>query len=203
MKRLTTKSTVSVMAGAIGLLLLSGCSTNDTAATVGKTNVSVNTVEKEVKSILDERAKVNTSGMNLSTGVKLSQEVLRFHVISILLGDVGTKYKISPTAAEIAKQRAALVTQVGGEKALPSALVNANIAPEDFDIYVKTTMISAALGNLATSAGVDNTNGAAVQSLVATTAKKEGVVINKRYGKWDSVNANIVDASANSAVVTK
>ena len=95
------------------------------------------------------------------------------------------------------------MTQVGGEKALPSALVNANIAPEDFDIYVKTTMISAALGNLATSAGVDNTNGAAVQSLVATTAKKEGVVINKRYGKWDSVNANIVDASANSAVVTK
>jgi hypothetical protein len=191
------------MAGALGLLLLSGCSTTDTAASVGKTNVSVSTVEKEVKSILDERAKVGTTGTNLVTGVKLSQEVLRFHVISILLADVGTKYKISPTAAEIAKQRAALVAQVGGEKGLSSALVNATIAPDDFDIYVKTTMISNALSNLAKGAGVDNTNGAAVQSLVAGTAKLEGVTINKRYGKWDVANANIVDATTNSAVVTK
>ena len=197
MKRLTA------IVGAIGLLLLSGCSTNDTAASVGKTNVAVSSIEKEVKSILNERAKVNTSGMNLTTGLKLSQEVVRFHVISILIGDVGTKYKISPTPAEVAKQRAALVAQVGGASGLPAALVNANIAPEDFDIYVKTTMISTALGNLATSAGVDNTNGAAIQSLVIGTAKKEGVVINKRYGQWDAANANVIDATANSAVVSK
>lgn len=197
MKRLTA------IVGAIGLLLLSGCSTSDTAASVGKTNVAVSSIEKEVKSILNERAKVNTSGMNLTTGLKLSQEVVRFHVISILIGDVGTKYKISPTPAEVAKQRAALVAQVGGASGLPAALVNANIAPEDFDLYVKTTMISTALGNLATSAGVDNTNGAAIQSLVVGTAKKEGVVINKRYGQWDAANANVVDATTNSAVVSK
>ena len=197
MKRLTA------IVGAIGLLLLSGCSTSDTAVSVGKTNVAVSSIEKEVKSILNERAKVNTSGMNLTTGLKLSQEVVRFHVISILIGDVGTKYKISPTPAEVAKQRAALVAQVGGASGLPAALVNANIAPEDFDLYVKTTMISTALGNLATSAGVDNTNGAAIQSLVVGTAKKEGVVINKRYGQWDAANANVVDATTNSAVVSK
>ena len=197
MKRLTA------IVGAIGLLLLSGCSTSDTAVSVGKTNVAVSSIEKEVKSILNERAKVNTSGMNLTTGLKLSQEVVRFHVISILIGDVGTKYKISPTPAEVAKQRAALIAQVGGASGLPAALVNANIAPEDFDLYVKTTMISTALGNLATSAGVDNTNGAAIQSLVVGTAKKEGVVINKRYGQWDAANANVVDATTNSAVVSK
>jgi len=194
---------LTAIVGAIGLLLLSGCTTSDTAASVGKTNVAVSSIEKEVKSILTERAKVKTSGSNLSTGIKLSQEVVRFHVISILLADVGAKYKISPTPAEIAKQRAALVAQVGGASGLPAALVNANIAPEDFDIYVKTTMISTALGNLATSAGVDNTNGAAIQSLVIGTAKKEGVVINKRYGQWDAANANVVDATTNSAVVSK
>jgi hypothetical protein len=194
---------LTAIVGAIGLLLLSGCSTSDTAVSVGKTNVAVSSIEKEVKSILNERAKVNTSGMNLTTGLKLSQEVVRFHVISILIGDVGTKYKISPTPAEVAKQRAALIAQVGGASGLPAALVNANIAPEDFDLYVKTTMISTALGNLATSAGVDNTNGAAIQSLVVGTAKKEGVVINKRYGQWDAANANVVDATTNSAVVSK
>ena len=197
MKRLTA------IVGALGLLLLAGCSTNDTAASVGKTSVSVSTIEKEVKSILDERVKVKATGSNMTTGVKLSQEVVRFHVISILLGDVGAKYKISPTAAQIASQRAALIAQVGGAAGLPGALVNATIAPEDFDLYVKTTMISNALANLATKAGVDNTNGAAIQSLVLGTAKLEGVVINKRYGKWDATNANVVDASSNSAVVTK
>ena len=111
------KSIVGVILAASSVFLLSSCSTADSAASVGKESISVSTVETSVKSILDERAAVDTNGMDLSTGSKLSQDVVRFHLVALLLKDVGEKYKAIPTEAQIATRRAAIVKQVGGEQA--------------------------------------------------------------------------------------
>jgi hypothetical protein len=197
------KSIAGVLLAGASVFLLTSCSAGDSAATVGKESISVSTVETSVKAILDERAGVDTKGMQLSTGAKLSQDVVRFHLVALLLKDVGEKYKAIPTDAQIATRRAAIVKQVGGEKALPQALVGAGIAAQDFDGYVKTMLISERLGQVAQAAGVDNTNGAAIQALVVGMANKKGVVVNPRYGKWDAVNANVIDKAPNTAVTKK
>ncbi len=202
-KNLRINSFVGVLAAALSVVLLSSCSTVDSAASVGKDSISVKTVESSVKAILDERAGIDTSQMQLATGAKLSQDVVRFHLVALLLEDVGVKYKAIPTEAQITARRAAIVKQVGGEAALPKALVGAGIAKQDFRGYVKTMLISERLGQIAQAAGVDNTNGAAIQALVIGVANKQGVKVNPRYGKWDSANANIVDSTPNSAVVSK
>jgi hypothetical protein len=199
----SVKSIVGVILAASTVFLLTSCSTGDSAASVGKESISVATVETSVKAILDERAGVDTKGMQLSTGAKLSQDVVRFHLVALLLKDVGEKYKAIPTEAQIATRRAAIVKQVGGEKALPQALVGAGIAAKDFNGYVKTMLISERLGQVAQAAGVDNTNGAAIQALVVGMADKKGVVVNPRYGTWDKVNANVIDKAPNTAVTKK
>ncbi|CAB4540060.1 unannotated protein [freshwater metagenome] len=197
------KSVVGVLLAATSVFLLSSCSTVDSAASVGKESISVTTVENSVKAILDERAAVDTNGMELSTGAKLSQDVVRFHLVALLLQEVGVKYRAIPTEAQIATRRAAIVKQVGGEKSLPQALVGAGIAAQDFNGYVKTMLISERLGQVAQAAGVDNTNGAAIQALVVGMASKKGVVVNPRYGAWDAENANVIDKEPNTAVTNK
>lgn len=184
-------------------LLLTSCNSVDAAASVGKEQISVKTIEQSVDAILKARSENDTTNMKLATGKLLSQDVVRFHLISLLLKEVAIKYKAIPTDAQIAARRAAIVKQVGGESALPKALVGASIAPQDFNSYVKTMLISENLGKIAQAAGVDNTGGAAIQALVIGVADKKGVVINPRYGKWDAANANIVDKLPNTAVKTK
>jgi hypothetical protein len=194
---------VGVLLAASSVFLLSSCSSVDAAATVGKDSISVKTVEESVQAILKARAATDTTNKQLATGNKLSQDVVRFHLISLLLTDVAIKYKAVPTDAQIASRRAAIVKTVGGEKALPAALVGASIAPQDFNAYVKTILISENLGKIAQAAGVDNTGGAAIQALVVGVADKQGVKVNPRYGTWDAASANIVDKQPNTAVQTK
>jgi hypothetical protein len=64
-------------------------------------------------------------------------------------------------------------------------------------------LISERLGQIAQAAGVDNTNGAAIQALVVGMATKKGVVVNPRYGTWDAENANVIDKAPNTAVTKK
>jgi starvation-inducible outer membrane lipoprotein len=60
-------------------LLLSGCTTANSAAKVGKTNISESVIENRVAAILQERKGVDTSQMQLTTGKTLNRTVLRFH----------------------------------------------------------------------------------------------------------------------------
>ena len=49
-------------------LLLSGCTTANSAAKVGKTNISESVIENRVAAIIQERKGVDTSQMQLTTG---------------------------------------------------------------------------------------------------------------------------------------
>jgi hypothetical protein len=176
----------------------------NSAASVGDSQISIATVEKSVTSIMAERAKVDVSQMTLDTGAALATGQVRFHLISLLLADVAAEKKIVNSPADVAARKAQILAQVGGEKALPNALVGAGIAPEDFTTYINSVLYSEKLTALAIKAGATTaTAGNAIQAMVVDLAKRKKVTVNPRYGKWDPVAANIVAAdTAKGAVAT-
>ncbi|MEI6216727.1 MAG: hypothetical protein WCP64_05615 [Actinomycetes bacterium] len=185
------------------LLVLTGCSQVNSAATVGSDAISIATVQKSVDAILAERSKVDTTGMTLETGDVLARSELRFHLISLLLADVAVEKKLTVTASQVTARRASIVAQVGGEASLPKALVGAGIASSDFNMYLNSVLYSEALTKLAESQGATTaTAGAAIQSMVVSTAGRLKVTVNPRYGKWDPIQANIVAADATKGAVT-
>ncbi len=130
-------------------LLLAGCSQIGAAATVGSTKITQATVQKSIDQILAERGKVVTTGMQLTTGAALNRSQLRFHLISILLGEVAADEKIVITKAEIDARRATIITQLGGAANLPKALVGANIASSDFPEYLQLILQSEKIAAIA------------------------------------------------------
>ena len=187
---------------AVAALLLTGCSQVGAAATLGDVKITQATVQGSVDSILAERAKVDTTQMQLETGEALNRGQLRFHLYSALLRAIGEEIKIEVTKAEIDTRRANILEQVGGAESLPVELVNAGIAPGDLDQYIELISFSEKISQALAASGVaEDQIGIEIQKLVAAKAKELGVTINPRYGKWDAEVADIVaDDPASSAV---
>ena len=184
-------------------LLLTGCSQVGAAATVGNTKITQATVQGSIDSILAERAKVDTTQMKLETGESLNRGQLRFHLLTALLREVGAELKVSVTKAEIDTRRASILEQIGGAAALPNALVNAGIAPADFDQYIEAISISDKISQALAASGVTQDQvGTELQKLVVAKAKVLGVTVNPRYGKWDAATADIVATDPASTAVT-
>jgi hypothetical protein len=184
-------------------LLLTGCSQVGVAATVGSTKITQATVQKSVDAVLAERAKVDTTSMQLDTGATLNRNQLRFHLMSALLNDVAVDAKVTVTKAEIDSRRATLVTQVGGQAKLPSALVSAGIASIDFDAYVQLIIASEKIAQAEVAAGVTQANtGVELQRRIIAKANLEKVTVNPRYGKWDSATGDVVATDAASPAAT-
>ena len=187
---------------AVAALLLTGCSQVGAAATLGDVKITQATVQGSVDSILAERAKVDTTQMQLETGEALNRGQLRFHLYSALLRAIGEEIKIEVTKAEIDTRRANILEQVGGAESLPVELVNAGIAPGDLDQYIELISFSEKISQALAASGVaEDQIGIELQKLVAAKANELGVTINPRYGKWDAEVADIVaDDPASSAV---
>ena len=184
-------------------LLLTGCSQVGAAATLGDTKITQATVQGSIDSILAERAKVDTSQMQLETGESLNRGQLRFHLLSALLLAVGTELKLKVTKAEIDTRRASILDQVGGVAALPNALVNAGIAPADLDTYIEAISISDKISQALVAGGVAQDQvGTELQKLVVAKAKELGVTVNPRYGKWDPKVADVIASDSASSAVT-
>ena len=183
--------------------VLTGCSQVGAAATVGDTKITQATVQGSIDAILAERAKVDTTQMQLETGEALNRSQLRFHLLSTLLREVGSELKVSVTKSEIDTRRASILDQVGGAASLPTALVNAGIAPDDLDTYIEAISYSDKIGQALVAAGVtEDQVGTELQKLVVAKAKALGVTVNPRYGKWDATVADVVAADSASSAVT-
>lgn len=191
---------IVAIVGASLLVLLTGCSQVNSAATIGTTDVPITTVQNTVKDILSERTKIDTTGMQLQTGADLNVAALRFHVISVLFDHLAVALKLPVTDAQIATTRASIISKIGSEAALPKALIGAGIAKVDFPRYLRTVLIAQEIGKVAAAAGDTSTDGSGIQKLIIAQANKDKVVINPKYGSWDAANANVVAAPANSAV---
>jgi hypothetical protein len=184
-------------------LLLTGCSQVGSAATLGSTKISQATVQGSIDAILSARQGVDTSQMQLETGEILNRGQLRFHLLTALLLEVGKEIKLSVSKAEIDARRQGIIDQVGGEEALPNALVGAGIAPNDFDQYIEAILISDKITQALTAAGVTEADmGAQISKLVVAKAKELGVTVNPRYGKWDATIADVVASDAAGTAVT-
>jgi hypothetical protein len=184
-------------------LLLTGCSQVGSAATIGSTKISQATVQGSIDAILSQRQGVDTSQMQLETGEILNRGQLRFHLLTALLREVGKEIELSVSKAEIDTRRQGIIDQVGGEEALPNALVSAGIAPNDFDQYIEAILISDKITQALTAAGVTEADlGAQISKLVVAKAKELGVTVNPRYGKWDATVADVVASDAAGTAVT-
>ena len=188
---------------AAAALLLTGCSQVGAAATLGDTKITQATVQGSIDSILAERAKIDTTQMQLETGEVLNRGQLRFHLFSEILREVGKDLKLEVTKAEIDTRRASILEQVGGVELLPSALVGAGIAPEDLDKYIEALSFSDKISQTLVAKGVtEDQIGTEIQKLIVAKADELGVTVNPRYGKWDPTVADIVESDPASSAVT-
>ena len=153
---------------------------------------------------MSERGNYETSQMQLSYGEELNRSELRFLVIATIFGKLADESGIKVTKAMKDARKAEILTQLGGDDQLNQALVSAQLAPSDFDLYVESILISERLTERARAAGVtENDLGTVVQNLVKDLTEEIGIKINPQYGTWDAVAADLAafDA-AGSAVKT-
>ena len=193
------KKIVAVL-GAGLLILVTGCSSSNSAATVGKTEIPLKTLQGTVNEIIKERSKVETAELNLATGEELNVNAVRFHVISVLFDDIAERIKVKITDAEIAARRADIILQVGGEDRLAFSLVGAQIAPRDFERYIRTVLLAEKLGEALKANGDTSTDGSGIQKLIVGMGKEEKVKINPRYGVWNYETGNVDPVVDNAAV---
>ena len=193
------KKIVAVL-GAGLLILVTGCSSSNSAATVGKTEIPLKTLQGTVSEIIKERSKVETAELNLAIGEELNVNAVRFHVISVLFDDIAEKINVKITDSEIAARRADIILQVGGEDRLAFSLVGAQIAPRDFERYIRTVLLAEKLGEALKANGDTSTDGSGIQKLIVGMGKDEKVKINPRYGVWNYETGNVDPVVDNAAV---
>jgi hypothetical protein len=186
--------------GAGLLLFVTGCSSTNSAVTIGKTVIPISTVQGTVSEIVKERSKVETTGLTLATGEELNVNSVRFHIISVLFDEIAERIKIKVTDADIAKRRADIISQIGGEDRLAFSLVGAQIAPSDFERYIRTVVLAEKLGEALVANGDTSTDGSGIQKLIIGMAKEQKVEINPRYGVWDYASGNIAPIADNTTV---
>jgi len=196
------KRIVAALLG-FSLLLITGCSQMDVAASVGKTDIELSTLQSRVDSILAERRKVDTSQMQLETGETLLRNQLQFQLLLTGFAEIAKELDIQITNSEIAARRGQIVEQVGGEENLPSALVSASIAPEDLDGYLRAILTTEKLGQALSQTGVAEADvQTRVQDLFIAKVNELKLKVNPRYGKWDATTGQIVAAPVASDAVT-
>jgi FKBP-type peptidyl-prolyl cis-trans isomerase (trigger factor) len=183
-------------------LLLTGCSQNNEAATIGDFKISQTELQSSIDAVMAERSKVDTSQMQLETGEELNRGQLRFRILMHTFDEIAKELKIEVTSSQIEAKKATILSSIGGEAELPKNLVNAAIALQDFDTYLRAIVISDQVADALSQAGVaDEEVSAKVGELLNAKAKTLGVKINPRYGVWDNEVGDVVAANVTGDAV--
>ena len=196
------KKILTVIA-AISALTLTACGQVDTAASFGDTKITQAQAQAKVDEILAERDQVDTTQMQLQTGNTLNRSQLRFSIVTSIFDEIAKELKIKVSSTEIENTRAGIYQQIGGETQLQTNLVAAEIAPSNFERYMRATIISNKLSEALVIAGVAEADvSAKISELVQQKAKQMKVSVNPRYGKWNEATAELVaEESAGDAVL--
>jgi hypothetical protein len=196
------KKTLAVLTIA-SALLLTGCSQTNEAATVGDFKISQTDLQTSIDSVIAERAKVDSSQMQLETGDELNRGQLRFKILMHTFDEIAKELKIEVTASQVEAKKASITESVGGATELPKNLVNAAIAQADFDTYVRAIVISEQITAAMSATGVAEADVAnKLGELLSAKAKQLGVKINPRYGVWDVEAGDVVAANVTGDAVT-
>ena len=187
----------------ISALTLTACGQVDTAASFGETKITQAQAQAIVDEILAEREKTDTSQMQLETGNALNRSQLRFSIITSVFDEIAKELKIKVSSTEIENTRTGILEQIGGEEQLQMNLVAAQIAPSNFERYMRATVLSNKLAGALGMAGVAEADvQSKISELVQKKAKQMKVTVNPRYGRWDEATAELLpEDSAGDAVV--
>jgi len=181
-----------VITTVLAALVLTSCSSMNSAITIGDKEFSTSDIQRPVDEVLRDRKKVDTSQMQLAEADELLRNQAQFYIVGILLDRIAADKKLSVTNADIAARRTEILSQVGGEAELPKALVGASLAQSNLDAYLKILIISEKLSKDIILSGVSSEQAAEeVNKIVVALAKKLGVKVNPKYGKWNPETASI------------
>lgn len=195
---------ILTLIGALSLVGLTACGSVNSAATLGDITITQEELQSSVDQLLVERAAVDTSQMQLESGATLNRSQLRFQVLTRVLEEIAKELKINLTDSEITVSRTNLIARSGGEEALPTNLVAAQIASSNFDKYIRANLISNKLNEALLATGVAESElNSRISQLITAKANELKISINPRYGAWDSQVGDIVEIdSAGGAVTT-
>ena len=194
---------ILALLGVISVLALTGCGKVDSAATIGDITISQASAQATVDEVLAERAKIDSSQMQIQSGNALNRSQLRFTIVTTLFDEIAKELKLTISSTELAKAKADLIAKSGGAQALATNLVAAQIAPSNFDRYVRAIITSNKIQEALAASGVPADEvSSRVTQLVNAKAAELKVKVNPRYGTWDQETGDIVATdSAGSAVV--
>ena len=183
-------------------LLLTGCSQSNEAAIVGDFKITQTELQSSIDSVVAERTEVDTSQMQLETGEELNRGQLRFKILMHTFDEIAKELKIEVTSSEITAKKFELIQSVGGEAELPKNLVNAAIAKQDFDAYVRAIVISEQISAALAASGVPEAEvSSRVGELLSAKTKSLGVTVNPRYGVWDNEVGDVVASNVTGDAV--
>ena len=192
-----------IITSVLAALLLTSCSSMNSGITIGDKEFSISDIQKPVDEVLRDRKKVDTSGMQLPEADELLRNQAQFFIVGALLDRIAADKKLSVTNADIAARRTEILSQVGGEAELPKALVGASLAQSNLDAYLKILIISEKLSKDIILSGVSSEQAAEeVNKIVVALAKKLGVKVNPKYGKWNPDTASIESGDLTDGAVT-
>lgn len=195
---------ILALIGALSLVGLTACGSINSAATLGDITITQEELQGSVDQLLVERAAVDTSQMQLESGATLNRSQLRFQVVTTIFDEIAKELKINLTDSEIAASRVNLIAQSGGETALATNLVAAQIASSNFEKYIRANLISNKINEALLATGVAEADlNMRISQLIAAKAKQLEISINPRYGTWDQEAGDIIEVnSAGDAVTT-
>lgn len=187
----------------VSALTLTACGQVDTAASFGDTKITQAQAQAVIDEILAERDKTDITQMQLETGNALNRSQLRFAIITSVFDEIAKELKIKASSTEIENTRTGILEQIGGEEQLQMNLVAAQIAPSNFERYMRATVLSNKLAGALGMAGVAEADvQPKISELVQKKAKQMKVSVNPRYGRWDEATAELVpEDSAGDAVL--
>lgn len=187
----------------LSALALTGCAKADTAASIGDITITQAQAQSKIDELLAERAKINTAETQFETGNALNRSQLRFTIITTVFDEIAKELKITVSATELENSRQGIYGQIGGEAELSKSLVAAQIAPSNFDRYLRATIISEKLSGALAMGGVGEAEiQARISELLQKKAEQLNVTVNPRYGVWDDASGDLIAGdSAGSAVV--
>ena len=187
----------------LSALALTGCGKADSAASIGDITITQAQAQSKINELLAERAKINTADTQFETGNALNRSQLRFTIITTVFDEIAKELKLSVSATELENSRAGIYSQIGGAAELPKSLVAAQIAPSNFDRYLRATIISNKLSGALAMGGVAEAEiQGRISELLQKKAEQLNVTVNPRYGVWDVASGDLIAGdSAGSAVV--
>jgi hypothetical protein len=185
----------------ISLATLTACGQANSAATLGDITISQTEFQASIDTLLSERKGVDVSQMQ--SGGDLNRSQLRFMIITTVFDEIAKELKLEVTKTEIATTSQSLISQSGGEEALATNLVSAQIASTNFDRYIRAIIISDKLTAALQASGVSEEEvGTRISELVTAKGKELNITVNPRYGTWDHESGDIIATDSADGAVT-